>query len=113
MPARILPLVVRLWAKIDTSDGLNGCWLWKASTSRKFGYGRIREGGRGTPLLIAHRVVWTLFFGPIPPGLEIGHKCDTPRCCRPDHLFLCTHQENMADYAAKYGGICKPKERAA
>lgn len=106
-----LPLLVRLLAKIDTSPGLAGdeCWLWRASTSRRFGYGRIREAGRGSRLLVAHRLVYELVYGPIPEGLEVGHKCDRPLCCRPDHLFLCTHQENMADYAAKFGGICRSK----
>ncbi|HEY2595086.1 MAG TPA: hypothetical protein VGK33_14410, partial [Chloroflexota bacterium] len=28
-------------------------------------------------------------------------ECDTPACVRPEHLFLGTHQENMADMLNK------------
>jgi HNH endonuclease len=33
-------------------------------------------------------------YGPVPPGLEIDHKCRNTRCCNPDHLEAVTHREN-------------------
>lgn len=48
-----------------------------------------------------HRISWVLAFGPIPDGLNVLHHCDNPPCVRPDHLFLGTHRQNIADKVAK------------
>ena len=36
--------------------------------------------------------------GPIPRGMILCHRCDESRCCNPDHLFLGTRGDNMADH---------------
>jgi hypothetical protein len=71
-----------------------GCWLWLGSTGRG-GYGRIRVGGNRTAR--THRLAWELNRGPIPDGLHVLHKCDTPCCINPDHLFLGTPLDNAHD----------------
>src|SRR5258708_21948969 len=46
-----------------------------------------------------HRLAWTLRYGTIPEGFMLCHRCDERRCINPDHHFVGTHQENMADRA--------------
>jgi hypothetical protein len=92
-------LLERFWAKVDKSGD---CWLWTAVLDHR-GYGHIRVGDR---MASAHRTSWELAFGPIPagPGYHgtcVLHRCDTPRCVRPEHLFLGTNEENMADMVRK------------
>lgn len=82
-------------------DERSGCWLWTATRTnprRGAGYGRISSGAR---LIVAHRVAWELFRGPIPEGLRVLHACDTPPCVNPEHLFVGTQADNIRDMRAK------------
>jgi hypothetical protein len=84
-------VIARFWSLVNKSE--TGCWLWTAARS-KSGYGSF--AGRR-----AHRVAHEFALGPIPPGLHVLHTCDVPACVRPDHLWLGTHADNMADKVAK------------
>ena len=68
------------------------CQTWKYKTTDK-GYGRAKYHGREWR---AHRLAWTLFYGPIPEGLQVQHRCNNTRCIRPSHLLLGTNVENIA-----------------
>lgn len=74
------------------------CLIWTGSGRGLAGHGQIRSGGEA---MATHRAAWLLAKGPIPEGMHVLHRCDTPRCVNVEHLFLGTHKENMADRHVK------------
>lgn len=94
------PLMDRLMRRVEY-DPFGGCWLWSGAVITNAGYGHLPVRGKST---VASRVAWMLFRGPIPDGKFVCHKCDIRLCCNPDHLFLGSHRENMADMVAKGRG---------
>lgn len=77
-----------------------GCWEWQKyrQVPPNLPYGRITVAKRSR---MAHRVMYEMKVGAIPKGLCVLHRCDNPPCCNPDHLFLGTKTENIADRDAK------------
>lgn len=84
------------WSRVDCTSP-NDCWLWQGGSAGNE-YGAISWNGRPT---MVHRLAWELTYGPIPHGLVVRHRCDTPRCCNPDHLLLGTQLDNVADRVAR------------
>lgn len=101
-PHQRRPPDVRFWKHVRKTES---CWIWTGGTIT--GYGQFHP--TDTRVMKAHRFSWELHYGPIPAGLWVLHRCDTPPCVRPDHLFLGTHADNMADARAK-GRLRRRKE---
>lgn len=76
----------------------SGCWLWSGVPRGANGYGVLKV--EGAPMA-AHRYSYTKHHGPIPGGLFVLHRCDTPLCVNPAHLFLGTDQDNSDDKVQK------------
>lgn len=91
----------RFWKKVN-KDGPNKigtpCWLW---------VGALQQNGYGSFWLNrtsigAHRYSYNLHNGvTLPSHLCACHKCDTPLCVNPEHLFAGTHDDNAKDMAKK------------
>jgi DNA-directed RNA polymerase subunit RPC12/RpoP len=100
---------------LDKLDKTETCWIWKGAISHS-GYGLVTL--RGEKSSRVHRRLWIALHGPIPEGKLILHRCDVRACCRPDHLFLGTHEDNMSDMVKKKrqavgsrSGVSKLSER--
>jgi hypothetical protein len=84
---------------IKWEENKNGCWISVNHGPNSKGYPLKRIGGNRKKL-ISH-IVWEECFGEIPEGLGVLHKCDTPMCINPEHLFLGTNKDNSDDKIRK------------
>lgn len=75
----------------------SGCWLWLGGTQSQ-GYGVL---GPKNAKVLASRFAYEKYRGPVPAKLHVLHKCDTPSCVNPDHLFVGTRRDNMQDASRK------------
>lgn len=101
----VTPPEVRFWRFVN-KNGPNGCWLWTGGVSgrkcdKQRGYGRFRVGATGSKQVSAHRFSLRLVGREVPEGAFVLHRCDTPSCVNPDHLFFGDARDNANDAVAK------------
>ena len=92
----------RDWPIEDTLDDVGwsitvgDCWEWRGSRN-DYGYGVMTLARKGLFNARVHRLMFERYFGSIPDGMVIRHKCDNPPCSNPDHLELGTQNDNVQD----------------
>lgn len=85
----------------------NGCIIFTGNLNPA-GYGRLWVKGR---IYYPHRLSYMVNIGPIPAGMCVCHRCDSPPCINPAHLFLGTHADNAADMIQKGRAPYRPDIR--
>lgn len=80
------------WGKVVKT---NGCWEWIAGTNEK-GYGIFLCWKAHRYSAHLHGIIPTIDSSSL-----VLHRCDNPRCVRPDHLYAGTHKDNMRDMAVR------------
>ena len=93
-------LVMEAAGRIRTAG--DECVLW-AGCVHKSGYGSAWSRGR---CQLAHRVLYELAIGPIPPGMTLDHECFTPLCVNPRHLVPATRSTNSARQRSAVKSTC-------
>lgn len=90
--AKAILAVDRFLQKVERIP-FSGCWIWMGNTSNGR-YGSMWYEGKNHG---AHRMSWALFYGNIPEGFSVLHRCDVMPCVNPNHLFLGTQKDNVID----------------
>jgi len=101
--ARIIDdVAVVFWARVRKPEA--GCWNWpsrEGTIPGQYGSFSLHRFGVRRPIS-THKLAWVLANRSWPQRYEnVCHTCDNPRCVKPEHLFLGTHQDNALDAVEK------------
>lgn len=89
---------------IEYVETSNGCWECVSHALNK-GYPVIRYQNR---LYSGNQFSYLMYYGELPEGMVVRHKCDNPRCINPSHLELGTQLDNVQDMLDRNRGVLPP-----
>lgn len=93
----------RFIEKVAIPENNGDCWIWIASTRRKYGH-FLRWVNNKRTSAKAHRYSYE-YYNKVTKedmkGFFVCHKCDNPLCVNPKHLFLGTSLDNVKDMVLK------------
>ena len=103
----VLTCVAQRFAQlVDNSGGADTCWPWMGKRTPD-GYGILYHLSsphipKEQRFMTTHRYAYERYYGPIPPGMLVCHRCDNPPCCNAARcLFLGTYADNAHDAMQK------------
>jgi len=99
----VRPLKERFWEKVNKNGPIQphmttACWMWTSAMSYQ-GYGYITTTKGHSKK--AHRLSFEFAYSIIPQSMQVLHRCDNPSCVNPEHLFLGSNSDNVADKVSK------------
>lgn len=102
---------LRRFMKFVHHEPNSGCWIWAGNRNARE-YGWFKYNGRQTK---AHRWAARHIGGMAITDLLVCHRCDTPSCVNPEHLFVGTAKDNALDMVRKgrHNSNPNPNQRRA
>lgn len=82
---------------IENSLNTGGCWNWLLAKNDR-GRARVSLGNKNR---MAARVAYVIFKRRPIGNLQVCHSCDNLLCVNPEHLWLGTQKDNIADMYRK------------
>lgn len=97
----LTPRAIRnFWKKVHKLGNESGCWIW-GGAEHSCGYGQMSFSIPYVRQFRCHRLSLAIHGIEFSDRDVVCHKCDTPLCVNPTHLFVGTHALNHLDCVAK------------
>lgn len=96
-----MTLVIKnFWSKVKIPYNFkDGCWEWVGRVNiNGYGYFSFRYIPAKTVSVYPHRLSYEYFYGSIPSGRVVRHKCGNKLCVSPYHLEVGTYSDNNNDW---------------
>lgn len=68
------------FSKLVNKRSHDECWEWLG--------GKDEHGRALFRSTLAYEFCWLAFFGNVPDGMAVFHKCNNVRCVNPYHLYV-------------------------